>query len=189
MKTLIYVQNVKTDEYFYTTNHCQGNYPGDKKLDDDWIPCTVPIPFYIDSSHRNNITTIDEHRKYMNEHGSKEIENPDKKYRVGDSKLVKFVREMDDMFRISFRHFMVNPNIKVETVVTNNLIYVIFRGTNYLDYPSISMFWELNKNYIQDIQIYSNINNGTIFAPDKFKYEKHIYLIINPVNSLKDKDV
>lgn len=41
MKTITIIENVNTDEYFFTTDHCQ------KMNDPDWIPTTFYLPMKV----------------------------------------------------------------------------------------------------------------------------------------------
>lgn len=40
---IITIQNVETEQYFFTTNHCQ-----EHGLGSNWVPCTYgPLPGYV----------------------------------------------------------------------------------------------------------------------------------------------
>lgn len=59
-KSLVTITNVRTDQYFFTEDHCFGV----NVLPDEWVPCTARIPQVVSKRPELSDGIIDDLEKY-----------------------------------------------------------------------------------------------------------------------------
>lgn len=73
MNVIIFIENVETNEYFFTSKHSQ------QGLSNDWVPVTIYIPHQVEkrASLPDGIVKNKDDVKKVYLSKSKEIKNPD----------------------------------------------------------------------------------------------------------------
>ena len=75
---IVIIRNVETDEWFFSTNHCQSG------LSSNWVPCTMTSPYNItprEGFEEGILKSLNDFRRFENIDGS-EIDNPNPEFKV-----------------------------------------------------------------------------------------------------------
>ncbi len=83
-KSITILQNVSTDEYFFSTDHCQQS-KSKIKISDQFVPETIYIPLSIaprKGFESGTIETKKDFIKFQEMYNYKLIQNPDPKFQA-----------------------------------------------------------------------------------------------------------
>jgi len=78
-QVIITISNVDTDEYFFTTDHCQKH-----NLGNSWVPCTTTIPITVavrEALPTGIVNNKEDYKKVFDTH-MREIPNPQPEYQA-----------------------------------------------------------------------------------------------------------
>ena len=82
VKEIIVYTNVLTDEFFFTTDHCQKVREDGKIHGNQWVPATYTLPRHVKPRKGCESGIVETVEEWMVVHGpkEKEIPNPNEKY-------------------------------------------------------------------------------------------------------------
>ena len=84
IRTIVTISNVDTNEYFFTTDHCQQSY-SKVSLSSKWVPRTTYLPYTIAARkgfENGVIDSKEEFIRFQSMYDGKEIPNPDPIYQA-----------------------------------------------------------------------------------------------------------